>query len=135
LKALLKAVYDALLRAPLFATIAGGIHWGLAPAEDTVFPFVILRPLATTPPDINTGDAAIEHRVVRVSIFSTSLDEVTTLLEGAEDELINVDLNLEAGYWMSGEKRADDIQLDPDRANDGSEVWQGILDIEFLVQR
>jgi len=134
---LLKAVYQRLTTSPgVLALATGGVHWGMAPA-DAAMPYLVLKAAPSIAPQVNTGSDGIEQRTVRFQAYAVSMAVAGRLIEILEAEFVdNGNLPvLDSGRVMEAEKSADDLQLDPDRDEDGSEVWQGLLDIEFTVQR
>ncbi|HPM84093.1 MAG TPA: DUF3168 domain-containing protein [Candidatus Anammoximicrobium sp.] len=134
MKSLLKAVYSRLTGSSVAQLAPGGIHWGLAPANASM-PYIVLRAVPAIAPEVDTGVEAVEQRGVRVSAFATGMATAASLLEAVEQLFVGQPLSLDTGRCMAAEKSADDLQLDPDRAEDGEEVWQGILDLAFMVQR
>lgn len=133
--ALLKAIYERMTACPAVLALAtGGVHWGMAPAGASM-PYLVLKAVPSIAPQVNTGSDGIEQRAVRFQAYAASMAVAGGIIETIEGELVNAEIVLDSGRVLAAEKSADDLQLDPDRDEDGSEVWQGLLDIEFTVQR
>ena len=111
----------------------GGVHWGMAP-EGTAFPYITLKPLASYDFEENTGQEFTEYRGIRVQIFSTSMAIAGTIKSSIE-VVMQDPISLTVGSILHVNKGMDDLQLEPERDASGQEVWQGIIDFQFLVQR
>lgn len=133
MKALLQGIWNHLQRP---GTFAGHAHQGLAPAK-AIMPYVVLEPGMSMSPDYRTDRQYMQTRTVRFSVYGTSMvtvaewiDELESVFTSSADPVI-----LTTGHVLAVWKGGDDIDIDPDRAGSGQEVWHGILDLDFRTQR
>lgn len=132
MNSLLKAVFD-LLVASTAQNAAGGVHWGAAPTG-TAFPYITLKPLPSSDFEENTGEEFTEQRRIRFQCFANDMETAGTIKSIAEVTLKDP-IVLTVGYMLHVNKGMDDLSLEPERDASGQEVWQGIIDFEFLIQR
>lgn len=132
----LKAIKD-LTSDLLGSSLGNGIHWGtFSPRTGEWKDYCVLVPSATSQIIRDTGKATVEVRMVRFQFFSTSLATVGTYIQTLEEATRKISLALNDGNRIiDGEKEAEDSFLDPDRWDDGSEIWIGLIMIGFSVQR
>jgi len=102
--------------------------------EGTAFPYITLKPLASYDFEENTGQEFTEYRGIRVQIFSTSM-AIAGSIKSSIEVVMQDPISLTVGSILHVNKGMDDLQLEPERDASGQEVWQGIIDFQFLVQR
>lgn len=138
LKAIVTMVHDHM---DLQALAPGGLHHGEAPTG-TAMPYLIYYTLASGPPERDTSDEQVEAVPVMFNVFSVS-DVVSAQLVELLERLFmgrNPDLSrklpeLEEGRCIDAIKSNEELSLDPDRTEQGKQVWIGRVSFEFMVQR
>lgn len=136
MKALRKAIWQlikAQTGAPL-AAIKARMWWGSAPAK-TAYPYLVLRMPPVPKGERDNTKEIVQVLVCRFSCFTTdqdAADELVTAIGGLFDRK---DMTLDAGRLLNAELGGHETTEDPDRENDGNPVWQGLVDVEFTVQR
>ncbi len=133
MKALLQGIWNHLQRP---GTFAGHAHQGLAPAKPAM-PYVVLEPGMSMSPDYRTDRQYMQTRTVRFSVYGTSMVTVAEWIDELESVFTSPALPpiLTSGVLLNVMKGGDDISIDPDRAEDGQEVWHGLIDLDFRIQR
>ena len=119
--------------------MTGGWHRGFVPPDvggtPRPMPYGSIYGLPEGEPDYDTEGVQTEPLGIRFSIFGTSEMELRALVGKLEAAFVLQSLDLTAGAMLQCTKAGADVSEDPDRAEDGEEVWQAILDLEFLVER
>lgn len=128
---LLKSVWERLQRS---ATFAGRSYLGLAPAN-AAMPYVVMEPGMSIAPDYNTGEQYMQTRTIRFSVYSTSALEAAEYVDALEATMRAATMAIDDGHVLHVMKGGDDLDLDPDRAENGQEVWHGVIDLDFRIQR
>ncbi len=98
-------------------------------------PYLVIAMQPSSPADRNTGDWYMEGRSLLFNAYSTDSAEVGTLLEAIETELTGTLPTLASGATMDVAKMSDDMDLDPEQTDEGEDIWHGILNLEFTVQK
>lgn len=129
---LLAAVY-ARVGSAVAQVAPGGVYWGAAPTG-TAMPYVVLRPRPSFGFEENTSDTFTEYQNIRCLVQTNGAAVAGTIIALLEIALRDP-LPLTVGAVLHCNKSIDDLQLEPERDASGQEVWQGIIDFEFLVQR
>ena len=130
-----EAVYQRL--AGLALESATAPHAGRAPGGtgEPAFPYTVFQPLTSQGAEYDTGATATETLRGRFEVYAIGLAQARRLLRTIEAAFVLQPLTLESGTLLLATKAGDDLTIDPDRADDGSEIWHGVLDLEFLVER
>ena len=131
MKALYKAVMVVLENG---VKLAGGIHWGRA-KETSPLPYIVVTGLPSLSLVVSTSEQGIENRGVRFSVFAKTAQTCYEILASIEKLFVGRVLVLTSGKCMDCVKGSDDCSIDPDKTEEGEDVWHGVLDIDFTVQR
>ncbi len=117
--------------------LPGGVHWGLnLPAKDKEWQnYLVLVPGDGFPMEEVSGDTTVESRDCRFQFYTDSLETSGELVEELYQRTRNMGEVLEDGNRIIGGKKiSDTCMLDPNRWYDGSEIWIGLIVIDFTVQ-
>ena len=135
MKALIKAVRSDLLGDGVVnALCTGGIHTGRAP-DTAAMPYLVLSRLGSFRPDYYTSDHQVETVTMRFQTWSWSAETAISTTERIEKLFRTTWPSLDDGTVIFVAKESDGLELDPDPDDSGNDVWQGIIDMTFLVQR
>jgi len=135
LKALIKAVRSDLMSDGIIAGLCtGGIHTGRAP-DTAAMPYLIISRLGAFRPTYFTHAQQIEYVPLRFQAWSLSAETVISVVERIERLFRTTLPSLDDGTVMQALKDSDGLEIDPDPSDDGNDVWQGVLDMEFTIQR
>jgi len=133
--ALIKAVRHDLMGDGVIAGLCtGGIHTGRAPDTATM-PYLILSRLSGFRPEYYTSDHQVEQVTMRFQTWSHVAETVLNATERVEKLFRTTWPSLDDGTVIYVSKESDGLELDPDPDDSGNDVWQGIIDMTFLVQR
>lgn len=121
----------------LLAELPGGVHWGICvPRGGTWKSYAILTPFTAPTDGEDTGSETIESRTIRFQIFTDGLESAGELTELLYKGFRKYEADLVDGNTIKGcYKDSEDCFLDPDRWSDGAEIWVGVLQLVFVVQR
>ncbi len=136
MKALLKAVRAALLAdAAIVALNSGGIFTGRA-TDNASLPYLVVQGVGGFLPLYFTTTAIqIEHTTVRFRAWSTSAEGAVDTAERVEALFRATNVALDSGTVICTTKSSNGIEMDPDPADRGRDVYMGIIDLDFQVQR
>ncbi|MCD6404714.1 MAG: DUF3168 domain-containing protein [Planctomycetes bacterium] len=135
MKALLKAIHTSLhASVQVSSRAAGGIYAGRA-AQAALMPYIVWSRRSARTLSRDTGGAALERVTVRFEAYSTGAVDSAEAL-GAVERLFAASAPvLESGTVIQVAKAADGLRLASDTNGEGREVWRGVVDLEFMVQR
>ena len=118
------------------ALFPGGFHRGRHPT-DTVLPYLIVEPGLSGPVEYTTGPLNCQDLFRLFHIWDTDDQNVEILMERTEEVFVDTVpimlhpvRNVMAGYIESTL-----IAEDPDKTGAGLTVWQGTINVRYLVQR
>ena len=133
MKDLLQGVWEHIQR---FDTFAGSAYLGFAQA-DAEMPYVVMQPGMSMSPDYRTDREYMQTRTIRFSVFGVSSIGVAEWIDKLESAFTSTAMPvlIARGSVLNVMKGGDDLDLDPDRLDDGQEVWHGIIDLDFRIQR
>jgi hypothetical protein len=135
LKALIRAV-RAVLQADgiLVGICTGGIHTTRG-QDDATRPYLIVTPQMGWPPDYYTSRQQTEVLPVRFAAFSRSAEAAIDAAERVEAIFRTAVPVLDVGTCLQATKSTSGLELDPDPDDEGNDIWQGIVEMDFLIQR
>jgi hypothetical protein len=133
MNALLKAFKDRITQDTVTGALAGGVHWGTATALREM-PFIILTTLPSFGQEENTGDTFTEYQPLRCATYAYSAAEAAKICARLETLFHARTLPLVVGRMLHCHKGSDSLMQDPERDDAGQEIWQAIIDFNFLVQ-
>ncbi len=136
----MQVFYDKIKEASdlLFPTLEGGIHWGFAKlSEKEEFkPYLVLKPGENSVDMEDTGNETVEIRAILFQFYGNGLLFVSSLVDSAYNAFRKyVSILSNGDKILSATKFSEDTFLDPDRDGDATEIWTGILTMDFYVQR
>jgi len=136
MKSLLRAVRFALVSdAAIMAANTGGVFTGRA-LDTASLPYLVASGLSGFPPVYTTTRTIqIDHMTVRFQAWSESVDEALTTVQRVESIFRAANPVLDSGTVICVTKGSDGIEIDPDPTDSGHDVYMGIIDMEFTVQR
>ena len=136
MKALLKAVRAALLGdVAIVALNAGGIFTGRS-TDNAQLPYLVVQNLdGFLPVYFTTTSTQLEELTVRFRAWSTSAEDAVDTAERVEALFRASNVALDSGTVICTTKSTSGIAMDPDPVDRGRDVYMGIIDMVFLVQR
>ena len=135
MKALLRAIRQTLTGDGIISGLCtGGVHSGRGP-DDAAMPYLVVSTAGGFLPQYYTGSQQVEHITVRFQAWSTSAETAIDTVERIESIFRNANPALDSGTVICVTKGSDGLELDPDPTDTGHDVWMGILDLDFMVQR
>ena len=136
MKALLRAVRFALVSdAAIMAANSGGVFTGRG-QDDAAMPYLLVTSVGGFMPVYYTArNRQLEHITVRFQAWSKSIDTAMTTVERIEKIFRTANVALESGTVVCTSKSSDGIEIDSDPTDDGHDVYMGIIDLDFTVQR
>ena len=122
----------------VFST-AGGVHLGIAPQEDTSwnaeFPYAVLNLQPSLGPQYATGGDEIDIRPVAIDIYANTAADALAAVESVEGDLDGTVLAPTTGTCIATHVGSSMCDLDPDRDEQGRDIWHATLIVEFTMQR
>ena len=106
---------------PLYASLTGGIHRGLAP-EKTEYPLAVYTPVASPYEDTFGGDTRLIVGVCDVVILSRNSVEADNLDQSMADALDGAELTV-TGQSTLICRRINDLDLEPEFDDEGKKVY------------
>jgi len=124
------AIYNAMMALP------ASFYWGIVPkGGENEFPHVVADPPSGYPPEYDSAGVGTEPRTCRFHVWATNVAEARDLMRRIEAAFVDQSLSLDSGYWLSAQKGASDLAIDPDRGPNQERIWHGVLDLEFQIVR
>lgn len=115
--------------------LSGGMHWGLAPSG-TKPEYLVMRPSPGGSYDTDTGTQQIGTQGIIFQFFAFGLTRTSSLVKSLQELFFGISANIDPDLRIiDANLGSEDVFLDPDREDDASEVWQGLVSIDFTVQR
>ncbi len=118
--------------------LLGGVHWGLyLPSKEAEWKdYLVLTPGTTDEPSRDSGNTTIETRRILFKLYTNTFEAATRVVDNLYKFFYKLEETLEDGNRIiDGMKESEDTFLDPDRWEDGSEIWTSVLLMAFTVQR
>jgi len=137
MKSLQKAIYNTILATPaLVSALPNGVHWGFAPdLADESKAYLVIIPQPTGETEEDNSVAVLERKSFQFSVFSTSMEESDDTKDAIVDLFERSKPALESGNVLRVRKTGEHLMLDPDKTSEGEEIWQGLVFLEFQIQR
>lgn len=127
----LKLVWQRLTTAPQLA--AWPKHAGLA--ADERLPYLVLDEEAATDGEHDTGGTEIGPLEVRIRSFSTSRAVAVAMRDAVADAFKDFQASAAGVRVIDTAISSSSVMLDPERNDEGEEVWTGVLGLSLTVQR
>ncbi len=137
MKYLIKAVRSQVLNNVTLTAALSQVYSDRTATSPTM-PYLVIEMQPSMEHIRNTGGTYIEGRSLFFSVYGTSFDTIADILEEIEREFttslpsLGVPLTEKS---MDAVKVSDDISVDPDRNEHGEDVWHGILNLAFKIQK
>lgn len=133
---LLRAVRFALVSdGAIVAANTGGVFTGRA-TDHAGLPHLVVTGLGGFLPQYyTTKTQQVEQMTVRFQAWSEDIDSAISTVERIEKIFRSANVALDSGTVICTTKGSDGIEMDPDPTNEGHDVYMGIIDLIFLVQR
>lgn len=102
----------------------------------TPLPYVTFDSPSAGEPDGDTGTAIAENVVVRLHAWANEDAQVDRMLDALEAEFLGNGIAASGGAVLEVNRGSrEDAYLDPDRDEQGEEVWHGVIDFTILTDR
>ena len=122
----------------VFST-AGGVHLGVAPQKDTSwqeeFPYAVMNLQPSLGPMYGTKGDEIDIRPVAIDIYANTAADALAAIEAVEGDLDGAVLAPTTGTCIATHVGSSMLDIDPDRHEDGRDIWHATLIVEFTMQR
>ena len=117
------------------AANSGGIFTGRA-TDHAGLPHLVLTVLGGFRPQYYTNRTAqVEQVTIRFQAWNENIDSAITTVERIENIFRSANVALDSGTVICTTKNSDGIEMDPDPTSKGHDVYMGILELTFMVQR
>ena len=104
-------------------------------SRNQVFPYLVMSPQTTHGPDVQTGGDVIEIIPSTANWYSLEADLAWDALHTIEKEFTQHPPVMKAGKCFGVFIGSSLVQPDPTTTEDGKDIWHGVLQITFHVQR
>ena len=109
-----------------------GVYLDIAP-EKAEMPFVVFSVGTSTVEHMTEGDV-FETFPVLVSVYDTSAPDAATIMEAAQSALYDP-FDVSSEQVMETAIGSSSILVDPDKGDDGQEVWHAVTQVDVMVYR
>lgn len=116
--------------------LTGGVHWGsYLPGSGVWKDYIVLTDAAAELFDESTGPVDLEKSVIQFTIFGNGLAAVNSYLTAVYVKFRHVSVELSDVRVLDAVRLVKHTYLDEDAWSDGTEIWVGVMQIEFATQR
>jgi len=124
-----------LTRMRALAAFGGRVYFSTAPAG-VGMPYLVVHEQDSPGPDYSTSAASADEMYPYLfSGFGTDAAVVEGAMADVRADVEGTLLALDSGTHLAAYVGSSSVTQDPDRSEDGKEVWHGTTVIEFLVSR
>lgn len=133
---LLAAVYAQLKGEPDIGAIFGVKIYGGRALNNEDMPYLVFGRQGSFPPVYyTTKTQQVEHVIIRFHVWSIDSEEASSAIEEIETLFRVTSPVLSSGTVMQVTRQSDNLAIDPTPTSDGNDVWHGIIDLDFMLQR
>lgn len=118
------------------ASAAGGKVWLYRAASTEPLPFTVMQPLPSGEPEQTTAThVQTEMRPIRFILYTTDPEDAADFPGKIETYFENNRPTFDSGRCLAVQKTSEGLELDPSSSEEGEEVWQGIVQMQFHIER